>query len=173
MSPGARWECWRKELRAGGGLDLSRLTGRFIVHMSITGDLCGTKCSNAKLKERRCIQDTSASQGFSYRLCVDCQPSGPTRCRSANQRCWMSKSSTSILHRGALRCTRPRKPRQPASNGSQLAGTLHRPEQTFRLQAGHRVPMSRRRCHRGAPSASKEIQLQRGGVPVKGRDSIY
>jgi len=38
-------------LRASGGLDLWRLTRRFIVHMSITGDLCSTKCSNAKLKE--------------------------------------------------------------------------------------------------------------------------
>jgi hypothetical protein len=38
-------------LRASGGLDLWRLTRRFIVHMSITGDLCNTKCSNAKLKE--------------------------------------------------------------------------------------------------------------------------
>jgi hypothetical protein len=32
-------------LRASGGLDLWRLTRRFIVHMSITGDLCSTKCS--------------------------------------------------------------------------------------------------------------------------------
>ena len=38
-------------LRASGGLDLWRLTRRFIVHMSITGDLCSAKCSNAKLKE--------------------------------------------------------------------------------------------------------------------------
>lgn len=38
-------------LRASGGLDLWRLTRRFIVHMSITGDLCSTKCRNAKLKE--------------------------------------------------------------------------------------------------------------------------
>jgi hypothetical protein len=38
-------------LRASGGLDLWRLTRRFIVHMSITGDLFSTKCSNAKLKE--------------------------------------------------------------------------------------------------------------------------
>ena len=38
-------------LRASGGLDLWRLTRRFIVHMSIAGDLCSTKCSNAKLKE--------------------------------------------------------------------------------------------------------------------------
>ena len=38
-------------LRASGGLDLWRLTRRFIVHMSITGDLVRTKCSNAKLKE--------------------------------------------------------------------------------------------------------------------------
>jgi hypothetical protein len=38
-------------LRASGGLDLWRLTRRFIVHVSITGDLCSTKCSNAKLKE--------------------------------------------------------------------------------------------------------------------------
>jgi len=38
-------------LRASGGLDLWRLTRRFMVHMSITGDLCNTKCSNAKLKE--------------------------------------------------------------------------------------------------------------------------
>jgi hypothetical protein len=34
----------------------------------------------------------------------------------------MSKSSTSTLHRDALRCTRPRTPRQPASNGSNLGG---------------------------------------------------
>ena len=40
-----------KAIRASGGLDLWRLTRRFTVHMSITGDLCGTKCSNAKLKE--------------------------------------------------------------------------------------------------------------------------
>ncbi len=40
-----------KALRASGGLDLWRLTRRFVVHMSITGDLCSTKCSNAKLKE--------------------------------------------------------------------------------------------------------------------------
>jgi hypothetical protein len=38
-------------LRASGGLDLWRLTRRFVVHMSITGDLCSTKSSNAKLKE--------------------------------------------------------------------------------------------------------------------------
>lgn len=38
-------------LRASGGLDLWRLTRRFVVHMSITGDLCSTKCSGAKLKE--------------------------------------------------------------------------------------------------------------------------
>jgi hypothetical protein len=38
-------------LRASGGLDLRRLTRRFIVHMSITGELCSTKCSSAKLKE--------------------------------------------------------------------------------------------------------------------------
>jgi hypothetical protein len=38
-------------LRASGGLDLWRLTRRFIVHMAITGDLCSTKCSSAKLKE--------------------------------------------------------------------------------------------------------------------------
>ena len=38
-------------LRASGGLDLWRLTRRFIVHMSITGDLVSTKCGNAKLKE--------------------------------------------------------------------------------------------------------------------------
>jgi hypothetical protein len=38
-------------LRASGGLDLWRLTRRFIIHMSITGDLCSTKCSSAKLKE--------------------------------------------------------------------------------------------------------------------------
>jgi hypothetical protein len=38
-------------LRASGGLDLWRLTRRFIVHMSITGDLVRTKCSSAKLKE--------------------------------------------------------------------------------------------------------------------------
>jgi hypothetical protein len=35
-------------LRASGGLDLWRLTRRFIVHMSITGDLCSTKCSVRK-----------------------------------------------------------------------------------------------------------------------------
>jgi cytochrome d ubiquinol oxidase subunit II len=29
---------------ASGGLDLWRLTRRFIVHVSITGDLCSTKC---------------------------------------------------------------------------------------------------------------------------------
>ena len=40
-----------KALRASGGLDLWRLTRRFVVHMSITGDLCSTKSSNAKLKE--------------------------------------------------------------------------------------------------------------------------
>jgi hypothetical protein len=38
-------------LRASGGLDLWRLTRRFIVHMSITGDLVRTKCGSAKLKE--------------------------------------------------------------------------------------------------------------------------
>jgi hypothetical protein len=37
-------------LRASGGLDLWRLTRRFIVHMSITGDLCSAKCSSAKLQ---------------------------------------------------------------------------------------------------------------------------
>ena len=38
-------------LRASGGLDLWRLTRRFVVHMSITGDLCSAKSRNAKLKE--------------------------------------------------------------------------------------------------------------------------
>jgi hypothetical protein len=38
-------------LRASGGRDLWRLTRRFTVHMSITGNLCSTKCRNAKLKE--------------------------------------------------------------------------------------------------------------------------
>ena len=38
-------------LRASGGLDLRRAMRRFIVHMSITGDLVRTKCSSAKLKE--------------------------------------------------------------------------------------------------------------------------
>jgi hypothetical protein len=38
-------------LRASGRVELWRLTRRFIVHVSITGDLCSTKCSNAKLKE--------------------------------------------------------------------------------------------------------------------------
>ena len=38
-------------LRASGGLDLWRLTRRFVVHMSIAGDLVRTKCSSAKLKE--------------------------------------------------------------------------------------------------------------------------
>ncbi len=38
-------------LRASGGLDLWRLTRRFVVHMSITGDLCSKKCSTATLKE--------------------------------------------------------------------------------------------------------------------------
>jgi hypothetical protein len=106
---------------------------------------------------RRYIQDTSASRAFSYRLCVDCQPSGPTRCRSANQRCWMSKSSTSTLHRGALGCTRPRTPREPASNGSKLGGTLHNPEQSSRLRAAHRVrePLTSRWHHRGAQVPQK------------------
>ena len=38
-------------LRASGGLDLWRLTRRFTVHMSISGNLFSTKSSNAKLKE--------------------------------------------------------------------------------------------------------------------------
>ena len=52
MSPGdSKLGVLENALRASGGLDLWRLTRRFIVHMSITGDLVRTKCSNAKLKE--------------------------------------------------------------------------------------------------------------------------
>ena len=52
MSPGdSKVGVLENALRASGGLDLWRLTRRFIVHMSITGDLCKTKCSNAMLKK--------------------------------------------------------------------------------------------------------------------------
>jgi hypothetical protein len=86
----------------------------------------------------------------------------------------MSKSSTSTLHRGALRCTRPRTPRQPASNGSKLGGTLHCPEQSSRLRGSTSPPRAFNVTTALPPwraSVSEEVQLQRG-VPVKGRDSI-
>lgn len=52
MSPGDRYVgLLQSALRVSGGLDLWRLTRRFTVHMSITGALCGTKCSTAQLKE--------------------------------------------------------------------------------------------------------------------------
>ena len=117
---------------------------------------------------RRSIQDTSASQAFSYRLCVDCQPSGPTQCRSANQRCWMSKSSTSTLHRGALRCTRPRTPRQPASNGSKLGEQPTVPSRVPVCGAAHRVrepSTSRRRYHRGAQVPQKRYNCSAEEYP--------
>jgi hypothetical protein len=38
-------------LHASGGMDLWRLTRRFILHVSITGALCTAKCGGAQLKE--------------------------------------------------------------------------------------------------------------------------
>jgi hypothetical protein len=40
-----------KALQVSGGLDLWRLTRRFTLHMSITGELCTTRRSTAQLKE--------------------------------------------------------------------------------------------------------------------------
>jgi len=40
-----------KALHVSGGLDLWRLTRRFTLHMSITGELCTTRSSTARLKE--------------------------------------------------------------------------------------------------------------------------
>jgi hypothetical protein len=63
-------------------------------------------------------------------------------CRSATQRCWMSKSSTSTLHRGALRCTR----------------------------AAHRVrepSTSRRRYHRGAQVSQKRYNCSAEEYPSR------
>ena len=40
-----------KALHVSGGLDLWRLTRRFTLHMSITGELCTTRRSTAQLKE--------------------------------------------------------------------------------------------------------------------------
>jgi hypothetical protein len=40
-----------KALHVSGGLDLWRLTRRFTLHMSITGELCTTRRSTARLKE--------------------------------------------------------------------------------------------------------------------------
>ena len=104
------------------------------------------------------------SQAFPYRPCVDCQPSGPTRCRPANRRCWMSKSSASTLHRNALRYTRPRTPRQAASDGSKLGG--HSPVPSRVSVCGQHIASESLQRHDGATTVAHKC-LKRDTIAAR------
>jgi hypothetical protein len=105
----------------------------------------------------------------------DCPPRTPRsflNCNALSRRLnWMSESSTSTLHRGGVRDLERRVSLLPMGPNwgehSTVRAELPFAGSTLRPRANVTTALPPWR-----PSVSKEIQLQRGGVSVKGRDSI-